>query len=79
MYSFSTVTLGPAFSVLGPQYGTVVALFRFFDTPTEVPVFRFIKGPARVPLGSQVPVFRYAFFCIQKQSTIYTELKYHCY
>ena len=32
------------------------------DNNNRVTVFRFLQGPARVPLGSRVPVFRYALW-----------------
>ena len=41
LQSFSRVTLGPAFPILGSHYYRVAPLFRFFEVPTEVPGFRF--------------------------------------
>ena len=37
-----------------------IPVFWFLQGPARVLVFQFLQGLARVPLGSRVPVFRYA-------------------
>ena len=54
MESFSRITLGPAFLVLGPNYGTMSRFLGFLRVSLES---RF-SGFHRVSLGSRVPVFR---------------------
>ena len=55
MESFCRVTLGPAFLVLEPNYGTVSRFLGFLRVSLES---RF-SGFHRVLLGSRVPVFRF--------------------
>ena len=55
MESFCRVTLGPAFLVLEPNYGTVSRFLGFLRVSLES---RF-SGFRRVLLGSRVPVFRF--------------------